>query len=66
MQNLKKIQVTVESEEVARLINSTPAFNKILRQPVKVGTIEERVNHWQYSQALRMLPIVGAKVTELK
>ena len=63
--NVKKVEITVPNETILKRINSTPTLKRLSRLTLKVGSNIETVNHYQYSEMMRMFPIVGCEITEL-
>ena len=47
-------------------INSTPALNRLSRLALKVGANIENVNHAQFADMVRLYPILGVTVEEIK
>ena len=63
--NVKTVCITVPNEAILKRINSTPTFNRLSRLTLKVGSNEENVNHSQYSDMMRLFPLIGVVVTDL-
>jgi DMSO/TMAO reductase YedYZ molybdopterin-dependent catalytic subunit len=63
--NVKTVQIFIPNENVLSLIVRTPALSNLVRTKLKVGDNIERVNHYQFSQLMRMFPIAGAQVKEI-
>jgi hypothetical protein len=64
-QNVKTIKIIVPNEEVLKKINNTPTLKNLSRLVLNVGENIERVNHYQFSQIMRMFPIVGCNISEI-
>jgi hypothetical protein len=63
--NIKTIKITIPNEGVLKTLTTTPTLAGITRLKLKVGENIERVNHYQYSQLVRLYPIAGAQVAEI-
>jgi len=63
--NTKTVKITIPNEVVLKRINSTPALSRLSRLTLKVGENIENVNHFQFSEQMRMLPIVGVAIEEI-
>ena len=64
-QNVKTVKITIPNEIVLKRINSTPTLNRLSRLILKVGENVENVNHFQFSEQMRMFPIAGVKIEEI-
>jgi hypothetical protein len=64
--NIKIIKIIIPNEVILNKIDNTPALRQLSRLRLQVGDNIERVNHYQFSQILRMFPIAGAQVIELE
>lgn len=64
-QNVKTVKITIPNEIVLKRINSTPSLNRLSRLILKVGENLENVNHFQFSEQMRMFPIAGVKIEEI-
>lgn len=64
--NIKKVKITIPNDVILKKIITTPALNKLSRIKLLVGDNIEHVNHYQFSELMRMFPIVGASVEEIK
>jgi hypothetical protein len=64
--NIKFIKILIPNDLILKKINSTPALKNLTRLALKVGENIENVNHYQFSQLMRMFPIAGAFVEEVK
>ena len=63
--NTKKVNINVPNEQILKRLNSTPTFNRLSRLVLKVGDNAETVNHKQYSDMVRLYPLINVTVTEL-
>lgn len=63
--NVKTVKITIPNEQILRRINSTPTFSRLSRLKLKVGDNIERVNHKQYSDMVRLYPLLNVTVQEL-
>ena len=63
--NIKTIKISIPSEMIVKRINTTPSLKNLTRSNLKVGDNTENVNHYQFSQIMRMFPICGCTVAEL-
>ena len=63
--NTKKVNINVPSEQTLKRINSTPTFNRLSRILLKVGDNVETVNHKQFSDMVRLFPLINVTVTEI-
>ena len=66
MRNVKTVKITIPNERVLKRINSTPALNRLSRLVLRVGENVENVNHYQFAEQMRMFPIAGAKIEEVR
>ena len=64
-QNVKTVKITIPNEIVLKRISSTPTLNRLSRLILKVGENVENVNHFQFSEQMRMFPIAGVKIEEI-
>lgn len=64
-QNIKTVRITIPNEVVLKRVNTTPALSRLTRLHLIVGENIENVNHYQYSELMRMFPIAGCKVEEI-
>ena len=51
---------------ILKKIKSTPTLNRLSRLDLVVGENIEIVNHYQYSALLRMFPLLGCEIVEMK
>lgn len=65
MKNTKKIKYVIDHPKRVKLFNSTPAFRELVRKDAKLGENIETVNHYQYSQILKMFPRLNIQVSEI-
>lgn len=65
MKNTKKIKYVIDHPKRVKRFNSTPAFRELVRKDAQLGENIEVVNHYQYSQILKMFPSLNIKVTEI-
>lgn len=63
--NTKRVVITIDNSEILRILNRTSTFRNLSRLQLKVGDNYETVNHYQYSEMLRMYPIIGVKIREV-
>ncbi len=63
--NIITVRITVPNEMVLNRINSTSALSKLSRLKLKVGANTEQVNHFQYSEQMRMFPVCGCKIEKI-
>ena len=63
--NLKTVKITIPDEQTLKLINSTPALNRLSRLKLQVGENIENVNHKQYADMVNMYPSIGVTVEEI-
>ena len=66
MKNIKTVKITIPNEVVLRKINNTPTLSRLSRLSLKVGENIENVNHYQFSEQMRMFPIAGVEIQEIK
>jgi len=64
--NIKTVRITVPNEQILKKLNSTPTFNRLSRLQLQVGENIENVNHKQFADMLRLYPLIGVVVNELK
>lgn len=64
-QNIKTVKITIPNEIILKKIISTPTLNRLSRLILKVGENIENVNHFQFTEQMRMFPIVGVKIEEI-
>ena len=64
MKNTKNITIEVPNEQILKKINTTPTFNRLSRLKLNVGKNIEIVNHKQYSDMVRLFPLINVIVTE--
>jgi hypothetical protein len=64
--NVKTVKITIPNEQILKRINSTPALNRLSRLALKVGANIENVNHTQFADMVRLYPILGVTVEEIK
>ncbi|NCB03040.1 MAG: hypothetical protein EOM67_12865 [Spirochaetia bacterium] len=64
--NVKAIRIFVPSEAIANKIKATPALKRLTRQTLKAGDNYEVVNHKQFSDIQRLLPIIGCNIYEVQ
>jgi hypothetical protein len=63
--NVKTVKIIVPNENALRLFKRTPVFLRLTRLDLRVGENVERVNHYQFSEQMRMFPMIGIKVEEI-
>jgi hypothetical protein len=63
--NVKEISINIPNEHILKRVMSTPTLNRLVRTELKVGQNIERVNHKQYSDIMRLYPMLGIEITEL-
>jgi hypothetical protein len=64
-QNIKIVKITIPNESVLRLVTNTPSFKRLTKLKLVLGENIEQVNHYQFSEQIRMFPLVGAKIEEI-
>ena len=64
MRNVKTINIYIPNESILKRINSTPTLSRLIRTKLNVGNNIERVNHKQYSDIKRMLPLLDCVISE--
>lgn len=64
--NVKKVRITIPNSHVLRIVRTTPLFQRLTKLKLQLGENIEQVNHYQFSEQIRMFPIIGAKVEEIK
>jgi hypothetical protein len=64
--NIKTIEIIVPNELILDKIVKTPTFAKLSKMKLKVGSNVENVNHYQYSNMVRLYSLIGVKVNEVK
>jgi len=52
--NVKAITVNVPNDIYLKKINTTPALKRLFRDTLKVGDNEMNVNHFHFSEIMRM------------
>ncbi len=63
--NVKKITIDIPNEQILKRVLSTPTLNRLVRTPLKVGINVEMVNHKQFSDIMRMYPLLGIEINEI-
>ena len=63
--NVKEISINIPNEHILKRVMSTPTLNRLVRTELKVGQNIERVNHKQYSDIMRLYPMLGIEINEL-
>lgn len=63
--NVKTVKIIVPCEIILRKVKTTPALNRLTRLNLQVGENIERVNHYQFSELMRIYPIAGCEVIEI-
>ena len=63
--NVKTVLIQIDCPKILKRANNTPTFQRLTRNPLKIGANKERVNHKQYSDMLRLYPLLGIEVTEI-
>ena len=63
--NVKEISINIPNEQILKRVMSTPTLNRLVRTELKVGQNIERVNHKQYSDIVRLYPMLGIEINEL-
>ena len=64
--NFKTVKITIPNEAVLRKINTIPTFSRLSRNSLTVGENFETVNHKQFTDQMRLYPIAGAKIEDIK
>ena len=65
MTNVKKVKITIPNEVILKRIISTPALNRLSKIKLQVGENIENVNHFQFSNMIRMYPILNVGIIEI-
>ena len=60
--NIISVRITIPNADILKIISSTPALSKLSRLKLVVGDNFEKVNHFQFSEQMRMFPICGVKI----
>ena len=63
--NIKAVKIIIPNERVLKILNSTPAFNRLSRLKLNVGENVENVNHRQYADMKRLYPVLSVSVEEI-
>lgn len=63
--NTKTVKIIIPNNQVLNRINNTPALSKLSKLKLVVGENIEVVNHFQYTEQLRMFPILNVKIEEI-
>jgi hypothetical protein len=66
MKGIKIVEITIPNELVLKKINSTPALKRLSRLELSVGKNVENVNHYQFSEMMRMFPIIDCRIVEIE
>ena len=66
MKNIKTVKITIPNEVILRKKNNTPTLSRQSRLSLNVGENIENVNHYQFSEQMRMFPIAGVQIEEIK
>jgi len=64
-QNIKKVKITIPNESVLKLVTNTPLFKRLTKLKLALGENIEQVNHYQFSEQMRMFPLAGAEIEEI-
>ena len=64
--NVKRVKITIPNIIVLKRLTTTPLFQRLTKLKLKLGENFEDVNHFQFSEQMRMFPIGGAKIEEIK
>ena len=64
--NVKSIEVEIPNELILKKINTTPTLKRLFRGELRVGKNIENVNHFQFSEIVRFMPILGCSYKQLK
>ncbi len=65
MKNIKKVSITIPSEVILKKVTSTPTFSCLSRLKLVVGENIENVNHKQFSDMVRLYPLLGIEIKEI-
>ena len=65
MTNVKKVKITIPNEAILKRIISTPTLNRLSKNKLQVGENIENVNHFQFSNMLRMYPLLNVGIIEI-
>lgn len=64
--NIKKVRITIPNIAVLKLVRSTPVYQRLTRLKLQLGENIEIVNNYQFSEQMRMFPVAGATIEEIK
>ena len=65
-QNIKKVKITIPNDSVLKLVTTTPIFKRLTKLKLVLGENIEQVNHYQFAEQIRMFPIAGVEIEEIK
>ena len=65
MRNTIKVKISIPNEIVLNRLRTTPTFQRLTRISLKLGENFETVNHFQYSEQVRLFTIAGAVVEKV-
>jgi hypothetical protein len=63
--NIKTVRITIPDEKILKRVNSTPTFSRLSRLKLKVGENIENVNFKQFSDMVRLFPLINVTVEEI-
>lgn len=66
IRNIKTVKITVPNEQILKRLNTTPTFSRLSRLKLRVGENIENVNHKQFADMVRLYPLIGVNVEEVK
>lgn len=64
--NVKRVKITIPNVSVLKRLTTTPLFQRLTRIKLQLGDNFEDVNHFQFSEQMRMFPTGGAQIEEVK
>jgi hypothetical protein len=65
-QNIKKVKITIPNDSILKLVTTTPIFKRLTKLKLVLGENIEQVNHYQFAEQIRMFPIAGVEIEEIK
>jgi len=64
--NLKTVKITIPNISVLKIVRNKPLYQRLTKLKLKLGDNFEEVDEHQLAEQLRMFPIAGAKIEEVK
>jgi hypothetical protein len=65
MKNTINVKISIPNEMVLKRLLFTPVFQRLTKIKLKLGDNFETVNHFQYSEQVRLFTIGGATVEKV-